>query len=470
MTDTTNHLPPQSLEAEEAIIGAMLLSPVAVDKAEQCGLQAEHFYRDSHRIIFAAIRDLAERDAEVDGTTVVLYLKAKRMLTAAGGTAAVLTLADKMPAVANARSYAREVVDQAVLRSLVSTGHSIASLGYEHPDNPAALVAKAGQMVDELTEGGSAAARVGITTAADELQPFVDAMEERWKLGAEFSGLTTGLAVLNDRTGGLRPGELTIIAGRPAMGKSALAAGIAEHLVFGCAADVYSVNLEMRERQQIGRLMARAGTVPLRAARGLPTEAEVESAAKAVQSLHESAKRLHMDRATDLTVAQIRQRARKLQRSLKRKGRSLGLIVVDYLQLITPPPGERNETAALTLISRGLKAMALELGVHVIALSQLNRSVEDRTPPVPRLSDLRGSGSIEQDADMVMFLYRPEYYLGENTPVDMVGKAEVIAAKLREGEPGTDALRWEGSRVRFTDWDGPKFVVGGGSSARRNAA
>jgi len=470
MTDPVQHVLPQSIEDEEAILGAMMLSPVAIERAEASGLEAAHFANESNRLVFGAIQSLVERGDGVDDVSVKSFLADRRQLKAAGGGARILTLCERCPAAANAKQYASMVVKSAVLRALVTTGTAISALGYEHPDEPDELVAKAGQLVDELTDGGAATARVGITTAADELQPFVDAMEERWKLGAEFSGLTTGLAALNDRTGGLRPGELTIIAGRPAMGKSALAAGIAEHLVFGCAEDVYSVNLEMRERQQIGRLMARAGAVSLRAARGLPTEAEVEGAASAAQVMYESAKRLHMDRATDLTVSQIRQRARKLQRSLKREGRKLGLVVIDYLQLITPPRGANNDTAALTLISRGLKSMALELGVHVIALSQLNRSVEDRTPPVPRLSDLRGSGSIEQDADIVMFLYRPEYYLGENTPPDMVGQAELIAAKLREGEPGKDLLRWEGNRVRFTDWNGPQFVAGGGSMSRRIAS
>lgn len=469
MTDAPNHMPPQSVEAEEAILGAMLLSPLGIERALGCGLRAKHFYRQSHATLFDAILAVHDSTEEVDELSVVAFLKSKRKLTEAGGAASVMSLAERVPAVANARAYAQEVVDQAVLRSLVSTGHAIASLGYEHPEEPAALVAKAGMLIDELTEGDGRAADAGITTAGDELAAFVSGMEDRWRLGTEFSGLTTGLAAMDARTGGLRPGELSIVAGRPAMGKSALAAGIAEHAVFGSALDVYSVNLEMRERQQIGRMMARVAGVPLRAVRGLPTEQDVETAALAANTIYQSAMRLHMDRATDLTVSQIRQRARKLQRELKRQGRSLALVVIDYLQLITPPPGERNETAQLTMISRGLKSMALELNVHVMALSQLNRSVEDRTPPRPRLSDLRGSGSIEQDADLVFFLYRPEYYLGDDTPVELAGKAELIAGKLREGEPGTDELRWEGARVRFTDWKGPEFLVGGGSSARRSA-
>lgn len=470
MTDAVQHVLPQSVADEEAILGAMLLSSVAIDRAEACGLEARHFAQPANRVVFEAIQRLVERGDGVDAVTVGGLLRERRQLTAAGGQARIMSLADNCPAASNARRYASTVVAQAMLRSIVEAGHAIAALGYEHPDEPSELVARAGQIVDDIVDRGSSTAQQSVSTAADELVSFVEAMEERWKQGAEFSGLTTGLRALDERTGGLRAGELTIIAGRPAMGKSALAAGIAEHLVFGCAEDVYSVNLEMRERQQIGRLLARAGAVPLRAVRGLPTEGEVEQASAYANRLYESARRLHMDRASDLTVSQIRQRARKLQRSLKREGRSLAVVVVDYLQLITPPAGASNETAALTLISRGLKSMALELGVHVIALSQLNRSVEDRTPPVPRLSDLRGSGSIEQDADMVLFLYRPEYYLGENTPPDMVGQAEVIAAKLREGEAGKDVLRWEGNRVRFTDWNGPQFVAGGGSMSRRVAS
>jgi replicative DNA helicase len=459
MTDHHSHLPPQDLEAEEAILGAMLLSPAAIDKAFGAKLTRSMFYRPAHHHIFDAIVDLFDRD-RVDELTVIHWLKERGRLADAGGSANVMMLAERCPVVANARAYAEAVRDAAIRRSLVARGHQIAELGYrESPDTPS-LIGEAGRILDEMTDRATAVDDVGVSTAADEFQVFVDALQERFDRGAEFSGLTTGLKALDERTGGLRAGELTIVAGRPGMGKSALAAGIAEHVVFGCGEDVYSVNLEMRERQQIGRLMARAGGVRLSAIRGLPSEQDVEDAAATALRLHEAAKRLHMDRASDLSVAQIRQRARVLNRRLKRQGRSLKLVVVDYLQLITPPSGERNETAQLTIISRGLKSMALELGVHVIALSQLNREVEKRQPPRPMLSDLRGSGSIEQDADSVFFLYRPDYYLGDQTPPDLVGLAELIAAKMREGEPGTDALRWTGERVRFSDWR-PVFHVGG---------
>jgi replicative DNA helicase len=459
MTDHHSHLPPQDLEAEEALLGAMLLSPSAIDKAFAAKLTRAMFYRPAHQHVFDAIVDLFDRD-RVDELTVIHWLKERGLLAGAGGSVGVMTLSERVPSVANARAYAEAVRDAAIRRSLVARGHQIAELGYkEAPDTPS-LIGEAGRILDEMTDRATAVDDVGVSTAADEFAGFVDSLQERFDRGAEFSGLTTGLSALDQRTGGLRPGELTIVAGRPGMGKSALAAGIAEHVVFGCGEDVYSVNLEMRERQQIGRLMARAGGVRLAATRGLPSEQDVEDAAATALRLHESAKRLHMDRASDLTVAQIRQRARVLNRRLKRQGRSLKLVVVDYLQLITPPAGERNETAQLTIISRGLKSMALELGVHVVALSQLNREVEKRQPPRPMLADLRGSGSIEQDADCVLFLYRPDYYLQENTPPDLVGLAELNAAKLREGEPGVDALRWTGSRVAFSDW-GPVFHVGG---------
>lgn len=451
MSDPISHLPPHSIEAEEALLGAMLMSTKAIERAAEIGVTRSMFYRDSHQVLFDALITQAAKSDAVDGVTTVEYLKARRQLKAAGGAAAVLTLAENVPAVANAAAYAKEVREQAILRSLVIRGQQISALGYEHPDDPEALIAKAGQIIDEMTNRAGSANDAGITTAADELMPFVYSLQDRYDQGGQLAGLPTGLSAFDERLGGLKPGELTIVAGRPAMGKSALAAGIAEQLVFGSAVDVYSVNLEMREQQQIGRMLARAGHLNLKSVRGLPTERDVEKAAEGAQFLYEAASRLHMDQASDLTIAQIRQRARRLNRDLKKQGRALKLIVVDYLQLITPPPGERNETAALTLISRGLKSMALELGVHVIALSQLNRSVEDRNPPRPRLSDLRGSGSIEQDADTVVFVFRPEYYIDGDVPFELQGKAELIAAKMREGEPGTDFLQWEGGRVRFSD-------------------
>jgi replicative DNA helicase len=454
---------PQSVEMESALVGAMISgSRHALETVEAVGVTAAMIERPALRVVFEAILRAADAGSSVDDLLIVERLKQSGRLAEAGGAGEVLALFDRCPAVANVRQYAVEVRDTAILRSLVRRGEQIAALGYERPAEPVELLGMAGQIVDEMTDRASATGEPDITTAADELQPFVDWMQERYDRGEKLGGVSSGLRALDARTGGLKPGELTIIAGRPGMGKSALAAGIAEHLVFAERRHAYSVNLEMRERQQIGRLMARGAGLDIRSTRALPTEADVEGAAAAAMRLHTDARRLHMDRATDLSVTQIRQRARRLHRRLRRDGgEGLSLIVVDYLQLITPPAGERNETAALTVISRGLKSMALELGVHVIALSQLNRSVEDRTPPRPRLSDLRGSGSIEQDADAVLFLFRPDYYLGDDTPVELRGKAELIAAKLREGEPGTDDLRWDGRCVAFSDWSGPVFMVGG---------
>lgn len=458
---TQPRMNPVSPEMEEAVIGGMLISDrarrIALDEIQ---LTAAMF--DSPRLqqVFATITAMQDAGIGIDELSVANRMRAKKQLVDGLTYADVLALGDKCPAVSNIKAYAVDVRDLAIRRSLIKRGEQISALGFEMPCEPVELIPLAGQIIDEMTARVGSSGSAGITTAAAELMPFVESLDDRRLRGAALSGLSSGFTVMDERMGGLRPGELTILAGRPGMGKTALAAGIAESLVFGSGVDVYSVNLEMRERQQIGRLMARMGGVSLKAVRGLPSEADVELAAGQAQRLYESAHRLHMDQASDLTVAQIRNRARGLARNLRKEGRELGLVVVDYLQLITPPTGERNETAALTLISRGLKAMALELGVHVLALSQLNRSVEDRTPPRPRLSDLRGSGSIEQDADTVLFLFRPDYYLKDDTPVELEGKAELIAAKMREGEPGTDELRWDGEFVRFSDWK-PEFRVGG---------
>lgn len=458
---------PSSPEMEAATLGAMIGAEWARNAVlEEYRVTAAMFERPDYRRVFETVVQMHERGDKIDELSVPERMKVTGRLVDGLKYSDVASLYERCPAVANVRAYATEVRDLAILRSLIRRGEQISALGFERPAEPVDLIPMAGQIIDEMSERAGSSGEADITTAAAELMPFVDSLEDRWRSGATLSGLATGFRVLDDRTGGLRPGELTVLAGRPGMGKTAFASGIAEHLVFGSAVDVYSVNLEMRERQQIGRLLARVGGVNLQAMRGLPSERDVEHAAEVAGRIHEGAQRLHMDRASDLTVAQIRNRARRLARSLRKENRELGVIVVDYLQLITPPPGERNETAALTLISRGLKAMALELGVHVIALSQLNRSVEERQPPRPRLADLRGSGSIEQDADSVFFLFRPDYYLKDDTPVELVGKAELIAAKMREGEPGTDFLRWEGERVRFSDWTGPVFTAGGGMAGK----
>lgn len=447
--DAVTHLPPQSLEAEEAVIGAMLRSSIPIEIAVELRMTAEHFYRPSHRTIFNAIMELADRDA-VDEITVIHHLKANRQLSDVGGSAAVMMLAERVPTIANARAYAEEVIDQAKLRFLVETGHGIAKLGYEHPDTPDNLLLQAGAMIDAHGDTDPSSSEEWTTLDA-ELDVLADALQRRKDAGTKIVGLTTGLEALDNRWGGVQRARLYIGAGRPGMGKSAWLYGVMEHIALELGEHVALFNFEMNPEQQAARAAARLGAADLhRITNALPTDHDITHVASTRQRYQARSPLMHINRSASMTIRQIQQSARRLNRKLKRStGKGLAAIGVDYIQLIESTGRSDDRQRDLTHISRGLKLLGKELDVPVVALSQLNRQVENRPIPRPVLSDLRESGAIEQDADVVLLLYRPEYYLGESTEPEWQGKAEAITAKWRDGTPGTDILGWDGPRTKF---------------------
>jgi replicative DNA helicase len=449
--DAPSHLPPQSLEAEEAILGAMMLSVRAIEVAIDLKLRERDFYRPSHRTIFRTIMQLADRDA-VDELTVINELKHQNVLSDVGGAAAIMTLAERVPAVANARAYAEEVINQATLRGLVETGHEIARLGYEHPEEPAKLVDMAGGLVGDLTHDRSGG---DFIDASELLGPIYDELTERAEKGEVATGLMTGFLDFDQRTGGLRPGNLVIVAGRPGMGKTSWAMNVAENYVIDPSTEgaVAIFSLEMTPQDLMTRMMCSVAKVNQQRIRnGIPEEHDWPHLVDAVGKLMKQ-DRLFISESRELTPMSLRAQCRRLNRQLKDKG-GLRLIVIDYIGLMDG--GRRgddgsNRTAEITYISRQLKSLALELEVPIIALSQLNRSVENRQPPKPNLSDLRDSGAIEQDADMVLFLYRPDYYMKQETPVEWQGKAELIVAKHRNGQPGSAILGFLGPYTKFVN-------------------
>lgn len=444
--DAPSHLPPQSLEAEEAILGAMLVSKFGVEAALDLKLRERDFYRPSHRAIFRVILELADRDA-VDELTVVNELKRQGMLGEVGGAAAVMTLAERVPAVANARAYAQEVIDQAILRGLVETGHEIARLGYEHPEEPPRLVDMAGALVSELS---GARAGSDFLDASELLGPIYDELTERAESGGLTGGLPTGFLDLDERTGGLRPGNLVVLGARPGMGKSAWVMNIAEHVVLEQEGGVAVFNLEMTPKDLMMRMMSSVSKVSAtRIQRGIPEEHDWPHLVEGVGKLMQP-DRLFISESRELTPMMLRAQCRRLHRQLKDKG-GLRLIIIDYLQLMDGGRRFDSRTNEITYISRQLKTLALELEVPIIALSQLNRSVENRQPPRPNLSDIRESGAIEQDADIVLFLYRPDYYMGAETPVEWQGKSELIVAKHRNGQPGSAVLGFLGPYMKFVN-------------------
>jgi replicative DNA helicase len=452
--DKPTHLPPQNLEAEEAILGAMLMTDTAIQRAHDAGLRAGDFYRDSHRTIFEAIMHLSGQGL-VDELVVVNYLKSQNRLSGVGGSSAIFSLSQRVPAVSNAKAYALEVVSQSTLRGLVETGHQIAQLGYDHPDDSDKLVAAAGVLLDDLIERRSSSG-VGFVTLRDALADVYEHLQERESRGQTMAGIPTGLHAIDARWGGLTPGELIVIAARPGMGKSALMATLAENMVFMSGEDVIVVNLEMSVRQQAARALSRLSSIHVsRTTQGVPHEHDWAPMHAAISNAYELAGRMHFDESSDLTISQLRQRVRTMRRRIVRENRKLGGVFVDYTQLLNADSnggrGSENRTQEMTQITRGLKSMALELDIPVIVLSQLNRQVENRPDKTPQLSDLRESGSIEQDADIVAFLMRPEYYTKDETPPEWIGRCRVITAKQRNGAPGEDILRFEGQFTRFVN-------------------
>ena len=464
MSDPVSQHVPQDLDAEQAILGAMISARRGIDAALTIRLTAKHFMRPAHGLIFDAIMHQSDSDA-VDEMTVVQRLRDQRCLAEAGGSEYVMSLYERTPSVANSTVYALAVRKSAVRRALVKRGTTIQELGWVESDrSPDELVSEAGRLIDEMAERVSHSSGAQISTMADHLLPFYETMSDRRERGAAFAGLSTGLSVLDTRWGGLQGGRFYVIAGRPGMGKSALGMGIAESVVFGSGVDVYSANLEMTPTEQAGRLIARAGSLDLhRLTNALPTDDDFVESYAVISRVSECARLLHTDESSKLTADDVCRRARMLNRKLKREGRALGLVLVDYLQKLKKPKGLREDQdyAAVTYASGLLKELALELDVPVVALCQLNRSVEARPDKKPNMSDLKGSGDIEQDADIVALILRPEYYQKEDTPLEYRGMAIIDTAKSRIGESGEDVLRWEGRHVRFSDYVGSSFYVGG---------
>lgn len=459
---TDSHLPPQDLVAEEALLGACMLSAKAIEDAIDAGVVAEMFLRPAHQHVWAAIMSLHERE-QVDELTVHRLVKERGHDAAVGGFVGVSALVDRCPAVANARAYAVAVRDTATRRALVNAGHDIARLGYQEAEDVALLRDRAQEALEQGVRGlERQGARIG--TMADQVVAFHELMQDRVAANGVIAGLSTGLEVLDDRWGGLQGGRLYVVAGRPGMGKTALGMGIAEAVCFGSGVPVLAFNFEMSPVEQGGRMIARHGSVNLhRIANAVPDERDQGAVADAVQRVYALAQSFYLDESPSLTVGELCRRARRHARMLRRQGESLGLIVVDYIQKIRYPSRMEQEQA-VALASGELKALALELDVPVVALAQLNRGVEHRDGKIPSLADLRGSGAIEQDADVVALLFRQEYYDGADTKLEDRGRGQVITAKSRVGAVGVDDLRWEGEFVRYSDWTGPVFMAGMGSN------
>jgi len=435
-------VPPNSIEAEQSLVGGLMLDAHAWDKVADV-VTAEDFYRKDHRLIFSAIANLVEAGSPCDVVTVSEFLDKRGDLEAAGGLEYLATLANETPGAANARAYARILHDRAIERELINVGNEISGSAFATDGRSASeLVDEAERLVFEIAERGSRG-RAGFKSLKQILPEAVDRIDILHQSDGDITGIPSGYAEFDKLTAGLQAGDLIIVAGRPSMGKTALAINIAENAAIGTKVPTAIFSMEMPSQQLAFRMISSLGRVDqshLRTGR-FPDE-DWSRINTAVQLMSDAP--LFIDDTPGLSPVEIRARARRLQRE-----HGLGLIVVDYLQLMQVPGSKENRATEISEISRNLKALAKELSLPIIALSQLNRSVEQRTDKRPVMSDLRESGAIEQDADLILFIYREEVY-NQDTP--RKGIADISIAKQRNGPIGDFPLTFVGRYTKFENW------------------
>jgi len=441
LDDNLRKVPPQNLEAESSVLGGILLENEAVNLVLEI-VRPEDFYRESHRKIFRAIIELSDRSEPVDLITLSDFLKGRGELDAVGGTAYLASLADFVPTAANISFYARIVREKAILRSLITTATEIATRGYEEQGNVEEFLDTAEKVIFDISEKKIKASFVALGDMIKDTLKTVERLYERKEL---VTGVPTGYEDLDKLTAGLQPADLVIVAGRPSMGKTAFSLNIAANAAFaGIGAAVFS--LEMAKEQLVLRMLcseARVNNSKVRS--GYLAERDFPKLANAAGRLHEAP--IYIDDTPAISVLELRAKARRLVRDRSKK---VGLIVVDYLQLMRGMGGASNREQEISEISRSLKALAKELNVPVIAISQLNRRVEDRGDRRPMMSDMRESGAIEQDADVIMFIYRDEVY--NRSDDSNKGIAEIIVAKQRNGPTDTVKLTFLSEFTRFENY------------------
>jgi replicative DNA helicase len=433
--------PPQDLDAEEYVLGAMMMTPAAVAAvADRLSADGREFYRESHRLVYRAALALHERGVPVDVVTLAAELERRGEIEAAGGRARLHELAALVPAAGNAGHYAEGVRDKALLRGLIQAGGRIAELGWQGRGEPTELVARAEELVFDLSQARTSN---DLLLVGDALKEAFDRLAHLYETGAEVTGLRSGFRDLDRITAGFQPGNLIILAARPSMGKSALGLNIAANVAMRTQIPCAFFGLEMSRQEIVQRLMCSEAKVNLQHVRtGKLSSEEWPRLANACGQLQEAP--LYVDDTPGLTLFELRSKSQ----FLKRRQPDLGLVIVDYLQLMAVDERAESRLQEVSTISRGLKALARDLDVPVLALSQLSRAVEQRTDKRPILSDLRESGTIEQDADVVMFLYRDDYY---NPESEDQGVAELRVAKHRNGPTDDTRLAFLRTYARFAD-------------------
>lgn len=435
-------VPPSSIQAEQALLGGLMLDNASWDRIADL-VTAADFFRPDHRLIFTAIQSLSERSQPADAVTLAEYLTARGELADAGGVPYLAELVTDTPSAANVANYARIIRERALLRRLIEVGNEIAATAYRPEGRPIAeLVDEAERRVFEIAERGQRRGS-GFVRLAEVLEGTVERLDALHQSQGAVTGLPTGFTRLDEYTAGLQPGDLIIIAGRPSMGKTSFALNIAENAALGARKSAAVFSMEMSVEQLAMRMVSSLGRVDQSHLRnGRFGDDEWPRINGAIQQMHEAP--IYIDDTPAMTPTEVRARARRLQRE-----RGLDLIIVDYLQLMQVAGSTENRATEISEISRSLKALARELRVPLIALSQLNRSVETRTDKKPVMSDLRESGAIEQDADLILFIYRDEVY---NADTPRRGIADIHVAKQRNGPTGEFPLTFLGKYTKFENY------------------
>ncbi|MGY1457651.1 MULTISPECIES: replicative DNA helicase [unclassified Luteimonas] len=433
-------VPPQSVEAEQAVLGGLMLSPESYDRVGDQLVEGD-FYRRDHQLIFRAIKELAERNRPFDAVTLGEWFESLGQSELVAGGAYLVELASTTPSAANIVAYAEIVRDKAVLRQLIEVGTGIVNDGFQPEGRESAeLLAKAEQEVFAIAEAGSRG-RTDFTAVNQAMAEAFDVLQTRYANGGGITGLPTGYTEFDEMTAGLQPTDLIILAARPAMGKTTLALNMAEYAAMKTKKPVAVFSMEMSASQLALRLISSVGRVnATRLRTGQLEDEDWSRISSAIRLLKET--KIFIDDTPALSPDVLRAKARRLKRE-----HGLGMIVIDYLQLMAVPGNSENRATEISEISRSLKGLAKELNVPVVALSQLNRSLETRTDKRPVMADLRESGAIEQDADVIVFIYRDDYYNKENSPDK--GLAEVIIGKQRNGPTGSVKLKFFGEYTRF---------------------
>jgi replicative DNA helicase len=434
-------VPPHSLEAEQSVLGGLMLSATAWDQVAD-KITVTDFYREDHRLIFQAINDLHENNRPCDAVTVSEWFESHGKADQVDGGNYISQLANNTPSAANVGAYADIVREKSILRNLIDVGAQITSSAFSSDGRESkSLLEEAERLVFAIADKGARGGS-GFVTVQDSLKEAMAKIEELNAFEGDITGIPTGYQDFDRLTAGLQPSDLIIVAGRPAMGKTTFAMNIAEHAAIKHGKSVAVFSMEMASLQLVMRMFSSVGQIEQNRIRtGTLDDLDWPKLTSAMNLLHRS--KIFIDDTPALSPAELRARARRLKRE-----HDIDMIVVDYLQLMSVPDSRENRATEIAEISRSLKTIAKELNVPVVAISQLNRALEQRPNKRPLMADLRESGAIEQDADLIVFIYRDEVY---NPETSEKGKAEIIIGKHRNGSTGVVQLAFQGRWLRFVN-------------------